>query len=78
MDVYSVCGPEGALYMSSYYNTAQTLSYICTLLLYSTFYFTGFLTTLRNTYGKVRECRLKSTRKESTEIYILAKGFLPH
>lgn len=35
-----------------------------------------FLTSLRSTYSKVRECRLKSTRKESTEIYVLAKGYM--
>ena len=35
----------------------------------------GFLTSLRGRYKTVRDCRLKSTRKESTEIYLLARGF---
>jgi 23S rRNA (uridine2552-2'-O)-methyltransferase len=35
----------------------------------------GFLLSLREHYKTVRECRLKSTRKESTEIYILGRGF---
>lgn len=39
---------------------------------------TGFLKSLRGMYKKVKECRLKSTRKESTEVYILAKGYLRH
>ena len=38
--------------------------------------FVGFLASLKESYKTVKECRLKSTRKESTEIYLLAKRFL--
>lgn len=37
------------------------------------FFVSGFLGDLRKRYKNVKECRLKSTRKESTEIYVLAK-----
>lgn len=36
----------------------------------------SFLRALRGTYKDVRECRVKSTRKESTEVYVLAKGYM--
>jgi len=35
----------------------------------------GFLDELKLCYQQVKECRLKATRKESSEIYVFAKGY---
>lgn len=35
----------------------------------------GFLEDLKLCYQQVKECRLKATRKESSEIYVFAKGY---
>ena len=39
--------------------------------------FAGFKSELKESFETVKECRLKSTRKESSEIYIFAKDYTP-
>ena len=39
--------------------------------------FSGFKSELKESFETVRECRLKSTRRESSEIYIFAKSYTP-
>lgn len=39
--------------------------------------FAGFKSELKGSFETVRECRLKATRKESSEIYIFAKNYKP-